>query len=115
MAQGYPQSELDLIDLTTRMFVDPVLKIDRERLTKYLETETKNREALIKAAGICPKVLSSNDKFAEHLRSIDIEPPTKRSPATGKSIPAFGKNDAGWKQMVAMYPEHDTSGVPVKL
>jgi len=106
MAQGYPQSELDLIDLTTRMFVDPVLKIDRERLTKYLETETKNRESLIEAAGICPKVLSSNDKFAEHLRSIDIEPPTKRSPATGKSIPAFGKNDAGWKQMVAMYPEH---------
>ena len=107
MEPDYPQSELDLIDLTTRMFVDPVIEIDRERLTTYLETETKNRETKIEAAGICPKILGSNDKFVEHLRSIDIEPPTKRSPATGKSIPAFGKNDAGWKQMVAMYPEHD--------
>ena len=106
MEPTYPQSELDLIDLTTRMFVDPIIEIDRERLTKYLETETKKRETLIQAANICPKVLSSNDQFAEYLRSIDIEPPVKRSPNTGKQIPAFSKNDAGWKQMVAMYPEH---------
>lgn len=103
----YPKTELDLIDLTTRMFVDPIIEIDRERLTTYLESETNNRVTKIEAAGVCPKVLGSNDKFVEYLRSIDIEPPTKRSPATGKNIPAFGKNDAGWKQMVAMYPEHN--------
>ena len=106
MEPSYPRSELDLIDLTTRMFVDPVIEIDRERLTKYLETETKNRETLIEAAGVCPKILSSNDKFLNHLETIGLNPPKKKSTATGNMIPAFGKNDAGWKQMVAAHPEY---------
>ena len=58
MEPTYPESELDLIDLTTRMFADPILEIDRERLTKYLETETEKRETLIKEANLCPKILS---------------------------------------------------------
>lgn len=103
----YPQSELDLINLTTQMFVDPIIEIDRETLITYHESQVKNRETLIENAGIDAKVLSSNDKFADYLRTIDIEPPVKRSPNTGKTIPAFGKNDAGWKQMCAMYPEHN--------
>jgi len=37
--EAYPQSELDLIDLTTRMFCEPVLQINRERLTMYHESE----------------------------------------------------------------------------
>lgn len=104
---NYPQSELDLINLTTQMFVDPIIEIDKDTLTTYHESQVKNREALIENAGIDAKVLSSNDQFADHLRTIGIEPPVKRSPNTGKTIPAFGKNDAGWKQMCAMYPEHN--------
>lgn len=104
---NYPQSELDLINLTTQMFVDPIIEIDRETLTTYHESQVKNRKTLIANAGIDAKVLSSNDQFADHLRTIGIEPPVKRSPNTGKTIPAFGKNDAGWKQMCAMYPEHN--------
>jgi DNA polymerase bacteriophage-type len=103
----YPKSELDLINLTTQMFVDPIIEIDKDTLTKYHESQVKNRETLIENAGIDAKVLSSNDKFADYLRTIDIEPPVKRSTNTGNLIPAFGKNDAGWKQMCAMYPEHD--------
>lgn len=103
----YPKSELDLINLTTQMFVDPIIEIDRETLTTYHESQVKKRETLIQNAGIDAKVLSSNDQFADHLRTIGIEPPVKRSPNTGKTIPAFGKNDAGWKQMCAMYPEHN--------
>ena len=103
----YPQSELDLINLTTQMFVDPIIEIDKETLTTYHESQVKNRETLIENAGIDAKVLSSNDQFADHLRTIGIEPPVKRSPNTGKTIPAFGKNDAGWKQMCAMYPKHN--------
>jgi DNA polymerase len=106
MLQGYPQSELDLIDLTTRMFCQPVLKIDRERLTAYHNRETNNAEALIQASGISREVLASNDKFVAHLQTLGITPPTKRSPATGQQIPAFGKNDAGWKQLCSMYPQH---------
>jgi DNA polymerase bacteriophage-type len=108
MISQYPQSELDLIDLTTRMFCQPVLKIDRERLTTYHQQEFSRAEDLIKACGVDREVLSSNQKFCEHLKTLGIVPPVKRSPASGEMIPAFGKNDAGWKQLVAMYPEHQT-------
>lgn len=101
-----PQSELDLIDLTCRMFCEPKLKIDRERLTTYYEQELTNAEETIKAAGIDRKVLSSNQQFAAYLEEIGITPPTKVSPTTGKDIPAFGKNDKAFKQMQQMYPQH---------
>lgn len=104
--EAFPQSELNLIDLTTRMFCEPTLLIDRERLTAYHETEVMTSETAIHASGYARDVLASNQKFtAALLADHDISVPTKISPTTGKSIPALGKNDAGWKQMCEMYPE----------
>ena len=62
-----PQSEMDLIDLTCRMFCEPKIKIDRERLAKYHAQEFENAESTIAAAGIDRKVLSSNQQFAQHI------------------------------------------------
>lgn len=105
-ATTYPQKELDLIDLTTRMFCEPSLKIDRERLTKYYESELNNNENTILASGIPKDVLSSNNKFSELIEDLGITVPMKPSPSdNSKKIPALGKNDAGFKQMAAMYPE----------
>jgi len=101
-----PWSEMDLVDITTRMFCEPKLKIDRERLAKYHEQEFQNAEKIIEASGVDRKVLSSNQQFAEHICSMDIVPPTKKSLNTGKIIPALGKNDQAFKQMQAMYPEY---------
>lgn len=107
MSKAYPQSELDIIDLTTRMFCEPSLKIDRERLTTYHEQEFNNAEALIAASGYDRKQLSSNQQFSEIIESLSIVVPTKPSPSNpDKKIPALGKNDAGFKQMATMYPEH---------
>lgn len=104
--EAYPQSELDLIDLTTRMFCEPVLQIDRERLATYHESEVMAGETAITNSGLPREVLASNQKFTTAIEDLGITVPTKRSPNTGLSIPAFGKNDAGWKQLVSMYPEH---------
>lgn len=106
LVEAYPQSELDLIDLTTRMFCEPTLQIDRARLTTYHESEVMAGEAAITNSGLTREVLASNQKFAAAIEDLGITVPTKRSPNTGLSIPAFGKNDAGWKQLVSMYPEH---------
>ena len=107
-AATYPQKELDLIDLTTRMFCEPSLKIDRERLTKYYESELSNNESTILGSGIPKDVLSSNNKFSDLIQDLGITVPIKPSPSDNtKKIPALGKNDAGFKQMAAMYPEHD--------
>jgi DNA polymerase len=105
--ETFPEIELDVIDLTCRMFCEPILEIDRERLAAYHEQEFVNAEETIKASGIDKKVLSSNLQFADYIKNeLKLNPPMKRSPTTGKSIPALGKNDAGWKQLCDMYPEH---------
>ena len=106
LVTDYPRDELDIIDLTTRMFVEPTFVVNKQNLTQYLETITKEAEDTIAASGIDRKVLSSNPQFAGYLESIGISPPTKVSPSTGKNIPAFGKNDQGYKQLIRMYPEH---------
>ena len=106
MLTRMPWSEMDLIDITTRMFCEPKLKINRERLAKYHEQEFQNAEQTIEASGVDRKVLSSNQQFAEHICSMEIVPPTKKSLNTGKIIPALAKNDPAFKQLQAMYPEY---------
>jgi DNA polymerase len=103
--KSMPKDELDLIDLTCRMFCEPKLKIDRERLTTYHEQEFNNAEQIILGSGVDRKVLSSNQQFAEYIYEIGLVPPTKKSPTTGKDIPALGKNDKAFKQMQDMYPQ----------
>ena len=105
MTFGMPQSEMDLIDLTCRMFCEPKLTVDREALTAFRDAEITNSEALINAAGVSRKVLSSNQQFADYIYELGLIPPTKKSPTTGKDIPALGKNDKAYQQMQKMYPQ----------
>ena len=105
MVWNMPVSELDLIDMTCRMFCEPKLVADREILTTFLEEEQAASEATIEASGIDRKVLSSNKKFAEHIYKMGLVPPVKKSPTTGKDIPALGKTDKAFTQMQNMYPQ----------
>lgn len=100
-----PASEMHLIDITCRMFCKPKLIVDHERLTKFRDETIASNDALINAAGVCRKVLSSNQQFAEYIYDIGLVPPTKKSPTTGKNIPALGKSDKAYQQMQKMYPQ----------
>jgi len=104
--KDYPTSELDLIDLTVRMFVEPKLLLDRPMLHVYKDEMALRAAESIDASGVTREVLASQQKFAAHLESLDITIPTKKSPTTGKQIPAFGKNDPAYIQMCNMYPQH---------
>jgi len=107
LTETFPNDEMDIIDLTTRMFCEPKLKIDRERLIKYHEQEFNNSEKKIKDSGVEKTILSSNKQFAQYIEEeLDIVVPTKKSPTTGNPIPALGKNDAAFKQMCDRYPEY---------
>ena len=103
---NYPCKELHLIDLTTRLFVEPKLLLDRTMLMQYKDEMVQRAQDAIQASGVEREVLSSQQKFAKHLESLGITVPTKKSPTTGKQIPAFGKNDPAYIQMCNMYPEH---------
>jgi DNA polymerase len=114
MAPNYPGDEIKLIDMTLRMFLDPVFSVDDALLVQRLEDlkiEKNDLLATLKIALECDdeeavrKKLASNKQFAAILQSLDppVVPPTKISPVTGKETFALAKNDEGFISL----SEHD--------
>ena len=91
---GYPKSELRLIDMTLKMYTRPTLELDKQMLIKALTEEGEAREALLQKLGVQEADLASNPKFAAILNSIGVDAPTKISKTTGKPTLALAKNDA---------------------
>ena len=106
MVPKMPVDEMDLIDLTVRMFCDPVLRVDLPRVQAELDREIKTREELftslldtekyahvLKTKGersltgnqrailITRRMVGSNAHFASLLTAEGIVPPRKISPA----------------------------------
>jgi len=106
MQPTYPQSELDLIDLTCRMYVEPKIFLNRTLLQAHKDDIAANTAQLIAASGLTRAQLASQKQFAEHLESLNITVPTKKSQRTGLMIPAFSKADKAYTQMCAMYPQY---------
>lgn len=106
MVPRFPRKELELIDMTMKMYTQPKLLLDTEMLGDALEEETKTLDTALanaaKALGyeVSLESLSSNDQFANVLRAMGCEPPTKRSKTTGKTAYAFAKNDALFQQLL---------------
>jgi DNA polymerase len=101
----FPQSELDLIDMTLRMYTEPVLQVD-EGLLLHRLAEVKEEKSLL-LRGLMDyldvgqeeevrKKLASNPQFAAILKEHGVEPPMKTSPTTGKETYALAKNDEGF-------------------
>ena len=102
MMPQFPKKELKLIDLTIRMFTEPLLKLDTKILEKSLYELGLNRRNLmlklmkllnVKNEEELKKQLMSNEKFAELLKENGVEPPRKISPTTQKETWAFAKTD----------------------
>ena len=104
MVRKFPKQELRVIDTTLRMFIEPILELDKELLEGHLRTVQMMKEDLLAAAGVDKAELMSNDKFADVLRSFGVTPPMKVSPTTGKMAYAFAKNDEEFKAL-AEYPD----------
>ena len=107
LTKRMPLDELDIINLTCRMFCEPKLFVDVPALKKYRNSEAQRSKETIEASGILRPVLASNKQFSALLESMDITVPTKISPTTGKNIPALGKNDKAFLQLQRMYPQHN--------
>ncbi len=98
MSQGFPPTELRLIDLTIKMFTEPVLQLDEGALNVHLHRERQRKAELLE--NFDKDDLMSNDRFAELLRTWGVEPPMKKSPATGKETYAFAKTDEAFKELL---------------
>ena len=91
---SYPSKELKLIDMTLKMYTQPVLQLDQKMLIQALTEEGNIREALLQRLNIDESELASNPKFAQILTNLGVAPPTKISKTTGKPTLALAKNDA---------------------
>jgi DNA polymerase len=100
---GFAPLEARLIDKTIRMFTEPVLRLDTDALKAHL-TDVQTRKArLLDKALVDKDQIMSNPKLAAILQHLNVMPPMKVSPATGKETYAFAKSDEEFKALL----EHD--------
>jgi DNA polymerase len=103
MSVGFPPSELRLIDLTIRMFSDPVLQLDEGVLIVHLGEVRRKKQELLSKMLIEKDQLMSNPQLAKVLEDLGVVVPMKISPANGKMTYAFSKADEEFKALL----EHD--------
>jgi DNA polymerase len=101
LSNNFDKSELKLIDLTIRMFTEPVLELDEAMLRRYsADVYIQKRQLLDAITMVDRDQLMSSEKFAGALRALNVEPPTKISPTTGKETYALAKTDEGMKALL---------------
>lgn len=100
LVADFPVSELNLIDLTIRMFTEPVLGLDVIRLKNHLALVKHKKEELLGSVEADKDSLMSNPQFAQILKQRGVEPPIKISPATGRETYAFSKTDEEFKALL---------------
>ena len=109
LRQGFPPAEMRIIDLLLKMYTNPVLELDVPVLQAHLSRVQERKAAALETVNaLCSKAgLMSNNKFADVLRGLGVDPPMKISPTTGKPTYAFSKTDVGFKELL----EHDNPDV----
>ncbi|WP_158684246.1 DNA polymerase [Methylobacterium sp. 285MFTsu5.1] len=106
--KDFPPQELLVMDMVLRAAITPRFKLNQDLLAVHLNTVKAAKQDLLARTGIMSKDdLMSNDKFADALRALGVEPETKTSPTTGKATYAFAKTDA----FMASLDEHPNPDV----
>jgi len=124
-----PMEELKIIDLTVRMFTEPILVGNSEQLRNAVVSErARKKELLLRIGLVCPacrgsevmpdliagtvpckacdgsgvdkKRVGSNEQLATLFRACGVEPKTKTSPTTGEQIYAFAKTDSAMAELL---------------
>lgn len=95
-----PDDELRLIDITMRMFCEPILRVDIPRVEEELKKELGGKAAALLQSGAAIPDLMSNEKFAGLLQAAGAKLPMKVSPSTGKQTYAFAKSDLAFVDLM---------------
>jgi DNA polymerase len=107
LTEDFPHMEMRLIDLTIKMYSEPVLVLDKPVLEEHLVNVRKKKEELLSKVTVDRATLMSNPQFADTLTSLGVTPPTKISPTTGRETLALAKNDEEFKALA----EHENPEV----
>lgn len=95
-----PPLAIRLIDMTIRMFTEPMLVGDQAKMKQLYDDELLRKEQLLQAADVDRTIIMSNDKFAARLLELGVTPPRKTSKTTGKETYAFAKSDKDFTDLM---------------
>lgn len=101
----FPMTEIPVVDLTVRMFTEPCLVGDLEKLGEAWTQEHRARADLferladVMGSEITEQMLRSDDCFASMLLEMDVEPALKMTPK-GNEKYAFAKSDYFMQDLV---------------
>ena len=109
LVKGFPKQELFIIDMTTRMLVEPKFVLNTQMVDDALvavkEEKTRSLLALAETLGLwgddveeqVRSELASAAKFGALLNNLGVETPMKVSPTNpAKMTPALAKTDDGF-------------------
>jgi DNA polymerase len=109
MLKFFPRKELDVIDLTLKMFVEPAFILDAERVQRHHTAIETARATLVQNSGVPKSVLSSNKQYAEYLeKHHEIIIPQKSSPTPknpNNTTWALAKDDIEYTSIQNEHPE----------
>jgi len=111
LAKGFPKQEMLLIDMTTRMLVEPKLELDFAMVDQALiDVKEEKKQSLIDLATILEVSgdedrikleLASSLKFGTLLQSLGVDVPQKPSPTNPEKMThALAKTDEGFLQLL---------------
>jgi hypothetical protein len=91
-----PALSFKLIDMTVRMFAEPKLVGDINKMVALYDAEVDRKQKLLEQASTNRDTIMSNDQFAVALQALGVSPPTKihsrcwpsRSWTTNSSAPS---------------------------
>lgn len=95
---GFPPEELQVIDFTIRMFVEPTLEGDAKLFERIQVEEWARQDELMIELGVSKKDIGSNQKFIALLEAEGVE--VEYKPGKNGPIPAFSKTDDFMKELL---------------
>jgi DNA polymerase I-like protein with 3'-5' exonuclease and polymerase domains len=108
IADGFPEEQLEVIDMVIRMVTEPRFKLDANVLAEHLAKIQADKAALLARCQLDNRDnLLSDPAFATMLLYAGVNPPTKVSKATGKDAFAFAKTDKAFTALL----EHENPDV----
>ena len=98
-----PDEEYIIHDMVTRCAVEPMFRLNTSILAEHLAAVRAEKEEMFRRASLAGidnvGQLMSNPQFAEILQRLGIDPPMKKSLATGQMTYAFSRQDVDFMDL----------------
>ena len=106
--------ELMAMDWAIRASCSPKLMLDEETLEEELLNVKRERLRVVAKAGVPRSTLMSNEKFAQYLKELGVEPPTKVN-SKGKETWDFAKTSEAFQALKEHEDERVRAAVEARL